>query len=423
MSLLALLLTAAAPAGVVTFEPPSGWVRTESAGEVDFTPPGVPRGGFCTLAFLPSQETSNFPSWFATAWSGFKAGHAGVQETQPQASNTADHQLALIAGSMQAGGNRFLYVVFFAAYRDGRVQPVLFTTDDNGLYQRFQPVVQAVVGGLRFLPRSAWPAAGPAAPLRLHDERPAAQTPVGRPNPVAAPTSDLLSPSFTWPEVAHSSGPGLNGVFGKFDFGSSYYRAVTTQWMYVTLLPDGSAYKGIASEGLENFNPSYWAQENAMRVGTYALSGRKGRIEWGGGGGSESFDVDGNKLHFGGGKPFERLTSCDGLALDGTYRREDWQKQQELPMFRNVHATFRRDGTFEEEGLAQSASVMWWRPGKGDLMEKVVLGAGTYAVGHYSLTLVYQDGRKRRMNITVPPGSPGDGSIFMINGWKFVRVR
>ncbi len=425
--LLALFLAAPGAAVTVILDAPAGWERSESDGEVDFTPPDVPAGLFYQLQVLPSQAAADLPAWFGRAWSELKGSASDVRETPVQAMRSADYQAMIAAGSMAVARDRFLYLALVAVWREGRVQPLLVVTDDNRLYAAHQAEVQSLLTSLRFRPRSEWPAPAPPGSRRPHPYRP--PSPVARaPAPVVAPRArdagDLVTPSFTWAPIPRPKGDaGLSGIYGAFLAVQNWSHTwVEPRWIWFAFLPDGRATRVLPAEGLHSFSFDYWHEMNPMFYGHYGFSGGKGAIEWDGGGGTMTLERTREGLAINGNGPFKRFDPCDGLVLDGTYRRSDW-KTLDLDLYRNAHITFHGDGTFEDDSMLDLSGGMWWRPGKEDLMEKPIAGRGTYSIEDYSLTLLYQDGRKRRINFALPPDRrPGDVSTFMVNGWKWVRV-
>ncbi len=427
---LAALALVAAPASAVTvtFDAPEGWTRAEADGEVDFTPPAVPGGAFYQLQILPSQSTADLGGWFARAWRDLVASYSDVRQTPVQASRGADHETLLAAGSMAVSSDRFLYLVLVAAWKDGRVQPILSLTDDNRLYGAHIAEVQAVVASLRFRPRSEWPAPAPPGSRPPHPYRPPAA--VARAAAVIAPAAapggeDLVSPSFTRAPIPRPRGDaGLSGIYGAFllDFDHSHGKIVP-RWIWFAFLPDGRATRVLPAEGLHGFDFDYWHEMDPMSFGHYRLSGGTGKIEWDGGGGTTPLRLSRDGLVIDGRGPYRRFDPCDGLRLEGTYRRSDW-RTLDPDLGKNAHITFHRDGSFADEAMLDMSGAMWWRPGKDYLTEKPIAGRGTYSIEDYTLTLLYEDGRKRRINFTLPPDEvAGQVSAFMVNGWKWVLVR
>jgi hypothetical protein len=365
---------------------------------------------------------------------GVKAGHSGVEEMAVESTENPEYHALRGAASMEVSRGRYLYVVYIAAFRQGRVQPIRLVTDDNGLYTSKMAEVQSILESVHFLPRSKWPEPVPAGSTPPHPYR----VPKGTPQPdvradaegaprVAA-KDDLVTPSFTWDPIQRPTGKaGIDGIYTALLIHTDFMHS----WIepgrdYYVFFPDGRALQALPEEGLESYNWDYWHEENPMFFGHYVMRGSVGDVDWDGGGGSTGLQKTSEGLLIGGKGPFRRLDPCDGLTLEGTYKRVDWKTAYAKDAF----ITFHKDGTFEEKGTLSLASAMWWRPGKGYRMEgdfpgggdDKLAGSGTYTIGNYSLTLLYRDGRKRRINFHLAEGSTAsDPKAFRINTWAFLR--
>ena len=235
------------------------------------------------------------------------------------------------------------------------------------------------------------------------------------------------SPSFTWGEVPPATGDaGLSGIYHRLavvtemsvSAGRFITRAKHTYWCF---FPDGRCYYSMPTEGLDNFNSEYVKGMNALWCCTYRLKGDEGIIAWGTGKTTVGFRRAGRNLLIGrDAESYDRLDPCDGLRLEGTYKREDWQ--EEISSKKGI--VFSRDGTFADEGFLSGAITTWWWSDRGLVDAEFAPGRGTYRVVLNSLILIYADGRKIRANFHLGDKSTKDSvTEFSINTRRFVRVR
>ena len=114
------------------------------------------------------------------------------------------------------------------------------------------------------------------------------------------------------------------------------------------------------------------------------------------------------------------MDRCNGLRLIGTFRRGDYQTTYAA----RQGITFKSDGTFADEGVFKAAGVMVRNPAGNFDFDDGAPGSGTYRVANYSLELTYSNGRVKRTSFLLDPEmSKDDVSEFILNTWKFRRVR
>jgi len=242
-----------------------------------------------------------------------------------------------------------------------------------------------------------------------------------------SPADDKLSPSFTWGEVkSPKGGAGLSGVYYRgavvTELSTTGGRFIThvkhTYWCFFT---DGRCYYSMPTEGLNNFNYDYVKGMNDLWCCTYKLNGDEGIITWGTGGSKVGFRRSGKVLLIGRNlDAHELLDPCNGLKLEGTFKREDWQ--DEISSKQGI--TLSRDGTFEDEGFLGGAISSWWWADRGLVSAEFSPGRGTYRVANNSLLLIYADGRKVRANFCLRDHSTKDNvTEFVISTRRFVRIR
>jgi hypothetical protein len=430
---IAIALMAASPQGhTVSLKPPVGWARREGNGEVDLIPPGVPPGVFAELQFWPSQETDNFPLWVERTWIDLKGKLRVAREFPPYAANLPDHQLAVRAASMEAGNGRFLYAVFAAAYKEGRVQPVAFLVDETHVYNAHKDEAEAAIQSIVFLPPRNWPPPAPPGSRPPHPYRaaaaPATQVPArspAGPAPLAHGGARAdATPSFAWGDIPRATGnAGLDGMYTALLWHTNWSGTwIEPKHDYFVFFPDGRVTRVLPDEGLKNFNWDHSHQMNPMFFGHYDLA--SGQITWDGGGGGATVEKvkDGLRINHNG--PFHKMERCDGLKMEGTYRRGDWETL--VGQGKDAYITFHADGSFEEQNTLVNAGANWWRPHEqgGYFNEEYgPPGRGRYEIGDYSLTLLYDSGKRRRINWHLAEGaSCKDPRGFVINTWMFKRM-
>ncbi len=261
----------------------------------------------------------------------------------------------------------------------------------------------------------------------------------------AAPPDTTLSPSFTWGAVPAPKGDaGLSGVYHvlaavtHLDLSprTAYNAYLSTHYVVVEHLcwcffPDGRCYYGMPTEGLDNFSYEYAQKINPLFCCTYRLEGDDGVITWGDKEKSttafhrsgKDLLIERKDLGIGVHKdaPSKLLDPCDGLRLGGTFRRFDWQ----TPHSPKEGMTFTPDGHFTDEGLLKQ---MEWRYAgyPHEVHDPGLPGRGEYHIASNSLVLLYEDGRKKRLNFhrDLTEGAPLDPvESFVMNTWRYVLVK
>jgi len=241
------------------------------------------------------------------------------------------------------------------------------------------------------------------------------------------PADDTLSPSFTWGEVPLATGnAGLSGVYFRaagvreLDVPAARF-VLRAKFIYWCFFPDGRCYYSMPTDGLDNFNYDYVKGMNDLWCCTYKLEGDNGVITWGRGGTTVPFRRVGKTLAIKtDADVYELLDPCNGLTLEGTYRRLDWQDEYSS----KEGITLSRDCTFMDEGFLGGAISTWWWADRGLVNAKFHPGKGTYCVASNSLVLLYADGRKVRANFHLANHATKDNVTgFLISTRRFVKVK
>jgi len=253
-----------------------------------------------------------------------------------------------------------------------------------------------------------------------------------------AQPDDQLSPSFTWGEVPPPTGnAGLSGIYcrgavvaepmymsreGIPNYSRGRLQMVShAKLTYWCFFPDGRCYYSMPAEGLDNFNYDYVRPMNELWCCTYKLEGDNGVITWGTGGTTVGFRRAGKTLLIRSDSDvYKPLAPCNGLKLEGTFKRDNWQEENSF----NKGITFWRDGTFVDEGFLGGAMTTWWWADRGLVPAEFPPGKGTYRVANNSLVLLYADGRKVRANFHLGDGvTKDDVTLFLVNTRLFVKVK
>jgi hypothetical protein len=157
---------------------------------------------------------------------------------------------------------------------------------------------------------------------------------------------------------------------------------------FLVFYTNGLVYKGGAANfmlgpsGLDFANDAV----RQFNLGTYRVSGDQIEIAWSGAyaGKTDVIQREGDRLSIRGtaGTPWQRLSTVDGLRLQGTY----------VPATQTVAPkwiTFGADGTFTEQGVVGHVHPLYF-------LERGLIepsgGSGTYTFQDFTLTLRYGDG-------------------------------
>lgn len=393
--------------GDAVFRMPAGWERGEQDGIPVLVPPNVPAGKTALLAVFPREPLEgDLSAWFNAKWAAVKGDSTVVEGGEAQTGTLpGGWELNYTAAGLRTAAQQNTAVFFFVVRVSDQAQPFLYLTDDPGLLTKHMGAIQAFLGSLAFN--------GPTAS--------------GPGQEVEEPDGDTLSPSFTWGDMPAPRGTaGLSGVYHMQDLGSERSvisgNAVTTiKHTYWCFFPDGRCYYSLPAEGLDNFNYDYLKAMNQLFCCTYKLDGDNGVITWGKGSSTVGMRRAGKTLLIKSESDvYQPLDSCDGLKLEGTYRRYDWQDEYSP----GEGITFSRDGTFADEGFLRGAVTMWWWARRGYVEATFRPGNGTYRLASNSLVMLYADGRKLRANFHLADDATrDDAKAFLINTWRYVRTR
>ena len=343
--------------------------------------------------------------------------------------------LFLFMGHYQTDNGPIFMLVAGRADR-GAFGLMTYMTGSAQTFQKYLQTAMGLIGGVRMTEAANGIAnAGAAAAAAT---APQGVAPALPPSPAAAwsgqrpreprpniPDADMASPSFTWGTIARPSGSaGLNGIYrylGANPDGYAFTGLPSVLYSYWTFLPDGRFFARLPDEGMENFNLDYFRSFIPESCGTYALNGSNGVLRYDDSQHTTAaFKSTAQGVYINGSGPYTRIDSVDGWRLDGTYRVADWQSN---PYHKGIYFHFTQDGQFEDSGAMQLLGSWLRRSPAPNLYEALYrpISRGTYDIRNNSLSLYYDDGRRRRIAISKSPRT-NTGEVFMIDNWGFVRV-
>lgn len=164
---------------------------------------------------------------------------------------------------------------------------------------------------------------------------------------------------------------------------------------HIVFLTGGKLYRGLPPEGLLYFDPAVAQKAHPDRYGTYQFKNNEIHFLLGTNQTPYVITRNGERLNnppsLGKGS-FRRVPNCDGLKLEGNYRRNE----SEPPITFTANGQFSDGGIFRYFGsLERPDGTMYHDNGTG--------GAGTYSIAQNTLELKYTDGRILRILIQVFP--------------------
>lgn len=185
---------------------------------------------------------------------------------------------------------------------------------------------------------------------------------------------------------------------------------------HIIFFPGGKLYRGLPSEGLLYFDMAVAERAYPSNCGTYEF--KNGEIHFLLGPNKTPYVItrNGERLNnppsLGKGT-FRAVPICDGLKLEGNYRRNGSEPT----------ISFTKDGRFNDGGIFGYFGTMT-KPDGTWYKDDGVGGAGTYSIEQNTLELRYSDGRIKRVvfqafpeNLVKKPEVPG----FLLREERFER--
>lgn len=389
--------------GDFLFKMPLGWNRSSQGGTTTIKPPFGPKGSSTFIALAADKLQSDLRTSFNIEWAGFKKRNRILEGGQISSKHSRNGYEAFYTRAVASDKNGRRWKVFvLGAQFKGRIETVMFMSNvfSPELSETYQHVLDSFLSSLRFTNESANEAAARAGDAeRKASGAPAAKLPKGN---------------------------------GKFD---GIYRAVGQtgdplspqrgiDYKYVAFFPDGRFLEKLPDQGLDKMNEAVEIRIDPVGWGTYAMNGEMGRIVFPPDEYSKNSIVwafkeysDHLKLT---GEDYYLLDRCNGLKLEGTFRRSDY-KTPDAP---REGIKFTPDGRFADEGVLKAAGVMVRDAAGNSDFDDGAPGRGTYRIANYTLELTYSNGRVKRTSFLLDPEMPKKAvTEFFLNTWKFRRVQ
>ena len=392
--------------GDFLFYMPRGWTRTESPqGTLIVAPLTTPRKAF--IALMPATELSaGLTALFNSTWSGLLRNYRVVQAQQPSPWHSKRGIEGMDAAAVVKDNSGVAWeIALFVAKNGSKAESIFFMNNsfqDKDLNQTLTDVLHQVLDSIGF-------SGGTGDP---NIELSAKPVPLPR-------TSGKFH--------------GLYRAIGQIDMnpfkagtpGNPYKYKVG--YKYVVFFSDGRFKEGFPDQGLEKLDEDTEMRRDPVGWGTYAMEGEIGKVTF--------LKVDphdresivwalreiagGVEVH---GDKYYPMDPCDGMKLQGTFRRSDYQT---LSAGAQQGIKFFPDGRFVDEGVLKAAFVMVRNPVSGNYdFDDGAPGNGTYHVGNNTLELNYSNGRTKRTSFMIDPGrSKTDVSSFQLNTYTFARVQ
>jgi hypothetical protein len=379
--------------GDFVFTMPTGWYRENGKGGVTYLfLPGHRAGAITYIALLANDLNGDFKTTFEQEWNGFGNAYRIVSGGEISPVENDDHDEALVTSALMTDqkGVQWNMCMMGVNYQK-KLNLVLFMSNlpPGPNYDVARDGFVKFAGSLKFggkLPGEGDPAALPKSSGRYNGIY-RAITPVK-----GDPLSDLPN-------------------------------AVTVKFTYVTFLADGRFKEGIAEQGLTGFDEDAAIRANPVGWGTYLMKDDLGhivfppapplvadQIVWPIKEYPDKLLVHGDEYHL--------MASCDGVKLEGTFRRADWQTRNAATQ----GITFQSDGTFADEGVMLAVGAQTRDRNGQFVFDDGTPGKGTYRLGGYTLELTYSDGRVKRTSIYMEPAKSKDGNEFYLNTWLMRKV-
>ena len=381
------------------FYMPRGWNRVDRPDATMLVAPLTSPSVAYIVLLPPFDLAPDLPGVFDRQWQGVQKDYRVVQGGQVTSQHFPKGYDAKVTTAVLSDRNNHAWVFYLMVAQNGNHAEQLFFLSNVGNPQTLLEVLQHVIDSIGF-------SGGAGDPMAA-----AASKPVGLPK-----------------------GKGnLNGLYrgvGIVHY-AEFGKKPGISWSYHVFFPDGRFKEGFPELGLDNLDEDAEIRRNPVGWGTYDPSGgpdghgkivfmitdpvhEKEPIVWDFKEYPDHVDIRGTSYNL--------LERCDGMRLEGTFRRADYKT---LYAGGQKGIAFTRDGQFVDEGAFAAASVLVRQPvGIGEDFDDGKPGRGTYRIANYTLTLTFSDGRVKRTSIFREPGAPkGNVDEFYLNTYKFARVQ
>jgi hypothetical protein len=399
-ALMAQEYEADSQAGNMIFYMPRGWKRVDNPqATVIAAPLTTPQQAF--IALLPAADLkTDLRAAYDARWAELQSGYKVLQKSEVVSKHAPKGYDLLASTAVLADSKGMRWALFLMVAQNGtHAETVAFMSNvgDPGLSNTLQEVLGHFLDSLGF--------SGGAGDARVAE--------AAKPIPL-------------------TRGKGkFNGIYRGM--GAVHYTngGASISWRYVVFFSDGRFMEGFPDWGMDKLDEDAEIRRNPVGWGSYQSSGgpdghgkivflitdpeqEKEPIVWDLKEYPDHLQVNGDT--------YNRLEPCDGMKLEGTFRRADYKT---LYAGSRQGITFTPDGRFSDEGVFKAAAVMVRQPvGNGYDFDDGAPGSGTYRIANYTLELTYSNGRVKRTSIFLEPGASKTGvREFYLNTYKFARVQ
>ncbi len=373
----------------------AGWKTAVAGKTVTMTPPDLAAGEFCRITVYPRTPLAGTAlGGFLTAFANRTAAALGRAAPHPAPDQGGTDTVATTSRSFVTPRGQARIAMFVAESLDGQnvrvVGLVASVTDDMGVFARYQPQMQAVIGEMIHQDKAALPPTDPPANTGKAEEtaKKEPRYPYTVPPGKGVPNSKIAA-------VVYQGGTLMNG----FIYGTNAYL----------LLADGTVHEGLDVPP-DELDVARSRQGEPKKWGRWRKDGKEYALAWPGKPGV--FEVPSMSWTVFPAKPGERInTRYQGAVSGGSVFTGGYYSIWGVKFTPDGRFTKDLRGGSSAGGLGSDVSVSTTYDNDGSTASfstpdavglahskpKGRANAGTYSVSGYTLTLHYDDGRAVRL--------------------------
>ncbi len=416
LALLCALTTAwAAPLtfDITTVSPSAGFTIERGNGQVQFTLVEAGQRGFVRVALYAAQPSGGDPAQsFVQEWNATVAtnwpGNPAPAPTKAQTSSGHTYLEATRTVQTTEGARPVVLTMF--ALGD-KVVSLMTIASDLAALTRNRPLLAEMLQGAQF------------AGIRTAPFATNAVTPSAAPIQVVrgkAPGRDA-APVGIWAGIRNAAGFQYSPLSRQLEL-----HAAKMDIGWRTFFADGTSFEGLPEHGMQRLdlaaerahpqNGAFWGQWSLAgdRVAMRNFAGRTLDYTLRNGELIEDPKSTGNAR-------YTRLTSVDGLRLDGVWSTsQKWNESNAGSNWTSVPVIqFSRDGRFVDRGAFMYTGIDRLTAENAPRLP----GKGSYDIRSFTLTLRYDDGREI-LRVLVPPMKKdlsSDSQVIYIGQFPYYR--
>jgi hypothetical protein len=386
------------------FQIPTGWRAELLPSGLSLASPDAK----AALVLFPGQAVSgDFRAWFDGRIAQLHANGTVVQASEVQSQKAEGYTVFITGAAFSDATGKTTYRFYFATNPALRGELLMFLTQDEDTFKKYQPEFTAFLQGVAF--------------AQLKPDLAATATVLGKPGvKTDAPTTGTSGtgtlPRDAWVTIA---GKGLkpeqiDGVYLKLEAGIGVGGMVTQEYNPYLFLKDGWVYDD-PDEAPSDFDVAVSKRLEPKNWGRWERKGNSVTITW---------NNKPNKPSTYEQKQFLRaIPGKSSLKLEGKYQSISGGGNTALGGTSMVTAwkdfEFKRDGRFSGSGGAGSSGS------EGGTSVTVGVNspstAGTYSFDGHTIQLKYDDGRVQRSFFCLFPPDDGSTKVLMIAGSTYIR--